>query len=229
MCGIFGLISRVEAADLDHFHRLAQLNRQRGNLGYGYVGTAWEPSSRLHQVVYRSATPYLKPVVGYRERQTVALGHIRAPTGGRSQSIAEIHPFESGRFLLAHNGLLLNADQHPAWRLNEQINVDSQVLLGGILANHDGRHALADAISITAAALDGQQACWLWDKRLRQLYLWRVMSPIYIKRSHENFLFSSLSFDNEGELLDEGAVYRLNFQDWRLEKVAAFDFYSPYL
>ena len=219
MCGIFGIITdqTVEAAQFDH---LGMRNTERGNLGFGaFVST---PD---HESVFRYTTPFDAdkiPLIG----ANIALGHVRAPTGEQSDSIAAIHPFETRDLLLAHNGLLLNYRDFPAWKVNPEIDVDSQMIIGGIQAGLDQGMPIIAAIKRTVEALDGQQACWLWYKPERALFLWRVMAPIYCATEATTCRFSSVRDDLAPNLLREGIIYRLD--SFNLTEVEPFSYYNPF-
>lgn len=232
MCGIFGVIGS-KMTDPALFLTLASVNRQRGNLGFGYYGMTALNDAPHRSQLYRQRGPFDPQTANLPSQHALRLGHIKAPTGGRSRSLDDIHPFSSERLLLAHNGLLLNHHAYPAWRRTAQSDVDSQYILGGILSHLNGEMPVTAAIKATVEALDGQQACWLWDKQAQELYLWRVMAPIYFQLSKNLLAFSSVRFANEvhatDELLPEGVVYRFSPQMWTFKAVERFRYHSPYL
>ena len=129
-------------------------------------------------------------------------GRCRAPTGRQSNDIAEVHPFETPDILLAHNGLLLNHADFPQWRINTTIQVDSQVIAGGIQHYLGAGETVPDAIQHTVEVLDGQQACWLWHKPSAAVYLWRVMAPVYYTSGADALAFSSVK-DSATQMLIE--------------------------
>ena len=221
MCGIFGFVSQ-HPTPVSEFHALAENNTVRGNLGFGGCYLA---DDTLH--AFRQPTPYNAPAVPFSET-TLALGHIRAPTGGRGRNLAEIHPFESVDLLLAHNGILLNHADYPEWRIDPTISVDSQVIIGGIQTYLDAGNDLISAIQQTVSQLDGQQACWLLHKATQQLYLWRVMSPIYTNLTNTGFYFSSIKTPNISHRLQEGVIYQFERSTFTLNEVATFSYQTPY-
>ena len=225
MCGIFGIIG---SAPIEHhdFAQLGERNKERGNLGFGgYMANLSDTA--VSEQIFRFPHPFQAELLP-TESINVALGHIRAPTASRSDSLAEIHPFATGDLLLAHNGLLLNHWEFPQWRLNTAVSVDSQVILGGISHYLSNGNAIEDAISQTVSQLEGQQACWLWSKSRQTLYLWRVMSPIYINQSVQDFRFSSTKSDSMNTLLEEGKIYQFNVSQMTLSVCGTFEFHSPY-
>ena len=221
MCGIFGILTTpAERVNTAVWAALGQANSQRGNLGFG----AWLGNGQAYHYPH-PFDPTKIPV----ETASIALGHIRAPTSGQTGNPAELHPFHQGDLWLAHNGLLLNHRAFPAWHLQPEVNVDSLTILGGIVA-HLATHDLPDAICQTVGQLEGQQACWLWDAAQQHLYLWRVMSPIYVQSTPTSFIFSSLKPPNVSDLtlLTEGQLYRLRYPALKLETAGSFPYYSPY-
>lgn len=214
MCGIFGIVSQ-HPTPAQSFIDLAQINRERGNLAFGM----WADGQLIKQ-----PHPFVPEMVTQTHIQK-ALGHIRAPTARQTNDPRAIHPFETSDLLLAHNGLLLNAEAFPQWRLYSDLNVDTQIIIGGIQAQLT-EHAIVPAIQHTIQQLEGQQACWLWHKPSQTLYLWRVMAPIWVSQA-EQFTFSSIRTKKTNRLLDEGVIYQLT-ADLTLHEKETFTYQSPY-
>jgi len=221
MCGIFGNISQT-AIDPALYAELGHVNTQRGNLAFG--GLAGMPDAIR---VFRYPDPFDAARIEL-DSATLVLSHIRAPTGGQSQAIGEIHPFETQDVLLAHNGLLLNHQAYPQWRIDPSLAVDSQVIAGGVQCYLDDGLTVERAIMRTVEALSGQQACWLWHRPARQIYLWRVMSPLWVGQADNGVVFSSVRHHLTPDLLEEGAIYRLDSRSLEFERVSRFAYYSPY-
>ncbi|MEM7032602.1 MAG: hypothetical protein AAF629_23820 [Chloroflexota bacterium] len=221
MCGIFGVISQHSVSS-QVFHELGEYNIPRGNMGFG--GLCW---SSVSNHVFRFTTPFDAKQVDLC-KANIVLGHIRAPTGGQSDSLANIHPFETERLLLAHNGLLINHTQFPHWRLDPSVLVDSQVIIGGISEVLQAEDNVPTAITKTVSELDGQQGCWLWDKNHQQLYLWRVMSSLYYTYRSGQLIFSSVQCPLAHQLLPEGTIFQANETAQYFSQVGKFDFYNPY-
>lgn len=225
MCGIFGII-HTERVKKSTFCQLAELNRVRGDLAFGYL------TSRIDKVggktaVFRYPHPFNPDFVLFDDIQ-MALGHIRAPTSGQSNNVEDVHPLETVDAWLSHNGILLNYGQYPQWQLSTKSQVDSQFILGGVQTHLIAGLPPAQAIQNTIEKLDGQQACWLWHKTTQALYLWRVMSPIYVRQTPKSLIFSSVKPSVDSTLLNEGIIYRLQPRTMVLEQTETFAFYSPY-
>ena len=221
MCSIFGILNPT-TTDPDLYADLGRLNTRRGNLAFG--GLVGVPDAIR---VFRFADPFDAARVNLDDAQLL-LSHIRAPTGGQSHSLDEVHPFETKEVLLAHNGLLLNHFDYPQWRIFPQVAVDSQVIAGGVQHTLDDGLTVETAITHTIEALSGQQACWLWHRPSRHVYLWRVMSPLWVGQTANRFVFSSVRHHTTTDLLDEGVLYRLDSHALEFAVVARFSYYSPY-
>lgn len=222
MCGIFGVIGASEVPRM--FGVLGERNTERGNRAFGALVLRGEA-----RATHRFAGPFDASRVPLDGAEAV-FGHVRAPTHGDPDNLAEVHPFETRAVLLAHNGLLLNHDRYPQWRIDTSSEVDSQVIAGGVQSHLDAGLSIVEAICRTIEVLDGQQACWLWHKPSAQLYLWRVMSPIYtgIDASNESLCFSSIKSPGVETLLAEGMLHRLDTDARAFRPLQAFSYYSPY-
>lgn len=221
MCGIFGIVSQ-HLLQPEWVEQLGMLNTARGNLAFG--GLVWSPEITR---VFRFAEPFDFSKIDLAGGQ-LFLGHIRAPTHQQSDDLREVHPFETSSFLLAHNGLLLNHADFPDWRIDSSLEVDSQVIIGGIQNQFDLTKMVVPAITQTISCLEGQQGCWLWSKATPSLYLWRVMSSLYYSQKPGYFIFSSVKCDLANELLPEGLVYRICPNTTTFEAEAKFKFFNPY-
>lgn len=225
MCGIFGIVSKQLVVSAQ-FIELAEANKHRGNLSFGYL-TGKLGAEGIETAVSRYLQPFAPDLVELAQAN-LALGHIRAPTGARSNQLQDVHPFAANATFLAHNGLLLNPQQFPAWRLYPDSDVDSQFILGGIQAYLAQKFTFAAAIQATVSQLEGQQACWLWSQAESAIYLWRVMSPLYCSQTETRFTFSSSRHLSNQMLLPEGVIFRLDPLTLSFTEAAAFSYYSPY-
>jgi glutamine phosphoribosylpyrophosphate amidotransferase len=221
MCGIFGVIAR-ETIPPPWIEALGQLNSIRGNSAFG--GLVWSPK---HPKAFRFPGPFDADKIELNAAK-VFLGHIRAPTGGRTTNLNEIHPFETSSFLLAHNGLLLNHHKFPDWKIDQTRDVDSQMIIGGIQRFFQDGRSVQHAITETVQRLDGQQACWLWHKTEPMIYLWRVMSTLFYSHQPDYFVFSSIKGDLTPQRLPEGAVYQLDPRTIQFMEAGSFEYYNPY-
>lgn len=202
MCGIFGFVSpRPTKVDWERLQELAQLNQLRGSRSSGYLAV-----SGSSQIIRRFPTSSI--VDALRQHEGPAWGtpfsailcHSKAPTIGES-SLETTQPVEdkSSSMILGHNGSILN------WRsIDMTVPFDTPSILTAIRLPEE-KYILEGL-----PRLDGQHACWLFTKSTRQIYLWRVMSPLYIAHFAQTTWFSSVIPTSEVESwssLDEGVLY----------------------
>lgn len=207
MCAIFGFSPWVE-----NYNDLANLNVKRGNNGFGGISI-----TDTREVTFKYSVPYSK--VTEIPEGVLVMCHTVASTGEAKR----IHPFETDRFVLAHNGIILNYKEFNNWRIGP---IDSQYILGGIQSIVDSTGQVIEAIRIVNEKLNGQRACWLWDKFEKIAYFWRVMSPLYYT-TLPNFVFSSVGFER-ANMMEEGIIYSYNYMNNDFYKWQSFKFYSPY-
>jgi glutamine phosphoribosylpyrophosphate amidotransferase len=220
MCGIFGIFS--QAIDPAAFRALGELNTARGNRAFGVL-----MCDSTACAVVRWVSPFDANVVDM-DRASAVLGHVRAPTDGRADDPAAVHPFETQDLYLAHNGLLLNHANFAHWRMPSTAAVDSTVIVGDIQRLLDAGEPIVDAIRQTVEPLDGQQACWLWHKPTNTVYLWRVMAPIYWESDKTTLTFSSVRPAADAQFLREGVIYRIDPAARILSECCAFAYYNPF-
>jgi glucosamine 6-phosphate synthetase-like amidotransferase/phosphosugar isomerase protein len=225
MCGIFGIVSN-QRFDPAQFRVLGGLNTVRGNRAFGVLTLTSD--GQLH------ATRQVAPFQAERLDQvalndvSIALGHVRAPTDGRADDPAAVHPFQTHDLWLAHNGLLLNHADFASWRPTGAAPIDSTVIIGGIQQQLDRGLSICNAIQYTVEPLDGQQACWLWHVPSGLIYLWRVMSPIYVAPTTHSLSFSSIRTATADQLLNEGVIYQIDPSAISLSAVGAFAYHNPF-
>lgn len=240
MCGIAGAIAvgvdRGEAAiDYTCLELLVRANLTRGNLGHGVF--AFAPG--VEMIYRRNGAMKPEQLHGLSELPyRIVAVHTRAPTGRQSVSVDCLHPFSTDRLLMAHNGLLINWRDEYHTRARElcgsgrlsEIDVDTTALLAGI-SNASASLPMSHAIARTAELFDGQQACWLFDRTTRIMYLWRVMAPIYYGVRDGVVYFGSACLDGvTSHLLPQGMVAGIDYKTsppWIT--TVQFDFKTPYI
>lgn len=233
MCGMFGFYRLSQGiVNPTVLTRMANANEARGRVGYGYW--AHGPDGDEMRRSMKLISMYLVQGMGiYR----AAAFHLRAPTGGQGGGPETLHPFVTDRFVLAHNGVLVDwqrKEMYQRWRHNASsghlanVNVDSTVILAGIQSYMETEaFNVASAIATVMERVEGQAACWLWDRYDNCFYLWRVMSTLYYWDAERVIYFSSVPVDNYAAAeLAQGIVYRLD--DNGLQPSLTFQFATPY-
>lgn len=206
MCGIFGILSKDCSKNIEY---LALLNSTRGNRGFGGLSV-----SEDEEIIFRYSKLYSK--VLWIPQNKFLLCHLLAPTG----EYARVHPFETDKFVLAHNGILLNYKKFTEYMIGP---VDSQYLLG-MISRYEG--ITLEAIIWANSLIEGQRACWMWDRFAQRVYFWRVMSPLYFQVENDNIVFSSKKILSSF-MAEEGLVYSVGF-DLILKEEEKFNFSTPY-
>lgn len=207
--------------------RVVEANRVRGDLGCGWVNFAWNQS--YYQVTRATDTDQL-----HRNNWNgnVLLGHVRAPTGGQTNTVRELHPIETRDFLLAHNGLLL--DWNEQWKSMAQPLglpcIDTSVIAAEIQMTYGLGYGVVQCISKVSENLRGQFACWMYEKATQEVFLWRVMSPIAVTFDGQSTLFGSvLPTGLQQTSLDEGVIWRYDREISIFRNAGAFSYKEPYV
>ena len=231
MCGIFG------SRDFNTYEKLYISNKTRGSFAGGslYVGSnesiylkKWEGVKQLDELTGEYAII---------DSYDIFLGHTQAPTGMcRDFKITTTHPFEHGRWVVAHNGVLEN-DKHIREAYlddmqgyykgqifnSSKIPVDSAVIPALI----DSFHVNSDVSAIEEAlsTLKGTFACWMHNKETNQTYIARSGSTIFADIN--NSIFSSIAIPKLAEEpLEEGVIYCVTGEG--ITSVGTFHQNSPF-
>jgi glutamine phosphoribosylpyrophosphate amidotransferase len=224
LCGIFGVAGKFKNTDaLKVFTDLAELNRDRGQLGYGLlVGNLDNtgmitkgPGDMDFSKIFDEGSASRGQTRFSVDNTIALLGHTRAPTGGTPTDTINCHPFshELAGIDLAHNGILIDHEQlralHPT--VPEDVKTDSIALLYAIADEYMARRDLnlSAAIRSTCTRVRGSFACWIWERPLKSVYVFRSISPIHYRIDSQMFAFSSTPFEDSKEL-DEGRVLEYN-------------------
>lgn len=221
MCGIFGFSSpRPTSVDWEYLSHLATVNELRGARASGILVI----SPQAHALLRHPTKPI---TVGLRTVEDQAgsrllssiLCHSKAPTIGDAGYDETTQPVTNPEktMILGHNGSILN------WRsIDMSVPFDSPAILSAIRLPEE------TMIPHGLSRLDGQHACWLYLTPSKQTYLWRVMSPLFVRQRRGSTWFSSVAppGDEGWESLKEGILYRIG--PTGLVTVGAFSYSSIY-
>lgn len=225
MCGIYGIIDPAGPNSVD-FNNMFRANIRRGSRGAGELHQSRGEVHNPLVVKYNPTTQYVNDVSPFIR---IMLGHVLAPTNGDDVTVERMHPFRTERFYFAHNGILLNHNDHKEWKPAGLPDVDSVYMLGGIDQLVSSGLSVERAIAYVSSQLKGQFACWLYDRNDANVYLWRCMSTIHVSKRTDALLFSSAEVPNLCDMLvPEGQVYRVTRARPRLNPVAAFAYENIY-
>jgi len=232
MCGIFG------SFNFSTYEALYKKNCIRGNFAGGSI-----------YVEQRTGDMYAKKWSGTQTEQELTgeyslvhpgmifAGHTQAPTSAnREYDVYTTHPFEHGRWIVAHNGVLENDRELRSEYLKNATGkykgatfnalpciVDSAVIpaLLDELYMDDDVDALQDVFSL----LHGTFACWAYNKQTRQLYLTRSGCTLFADINTSTFSSVKIPDDVDQEL-QQGVIYCATVEG--LAKVGTFEFDSPF-
>ena len=209
MCAIFG------STNSEKFTKLYELNKPRGISASSAIvitGGNWMQLIKSDGAFDENR---LKPGSYY-------LGHCQAPTTLKQEfNYDTSHPFTWKRFLVAHNGIITNAEElAEEYKLQyyNTVRVDSSVIPGliGTFFHKESSRPLQDIIKQTAELLKGTFACYIFDDRSSRIFLIRSGSTLFYDKDGN---FSSTKFDHAipfeegrvGELVNGKVVYHNTF------------------
>jgi len=196
MCGIFGSTSFSTYADL------YKKNCARGNFAYGHLFVGCKDI----YIKKREGVTNLSDDFSKEDEYHTFLGHTQAPTSSNRQFHTRTsHPFDTGNFIVAHNGVLENHEKLAKQYLRRVpiSNVDSEYIPALLSESYDGDDV--NTISETMSEIEGTFGCWIFSKRTRQSYIVRSGSTIYGNINNGNF--SSIIAGDCNVELREGIIY----------------------
>ena len=202
MCGIFG------ATDFKQFEILYSRNKQRGSFSHGFLFAKKDGSMyiRKGEGEHNLTGEYVWDITNEYD---IFLGHTQAPTSAeRDYHVSTCHPFESGHFIVAHNGVLENHDQLCQDLFKDTVKVDSQIIPRML----DSMYVGDDIYAITEVCnkLKGIFACWIYSKHTGQTYIIRNGCTLYTDKDMQ--VFSSVTTNKATKPLDEGIIYCLTIE-----------------
>jgi asparagine synthetase B (glutamine-hydrolysing) len=219
MCGIFGVYSPLRVP-LTVVEELVEENHSRGSSSFGYYAR-WPRGEILH----RELGDYNVESIVIPLSSTLLLFHGRAPTSG-SRGLLGTQPFISQRWVFGHNGILTSC---PKGRPSQS---DSSRFLDLILSkvSVSSTESVGEAIAQASRDVDGQFACFLYDREEEQLFLWRQMAPLFLTLNLVGSLivFSSVKTSHSTSPVTPGEVVRVDLEHFRQEVVATFPNRSIY-
>lgn len=221
MCGIYC------SNDLATFEILDQANKKRGNFSTGIF------------YCYGSANYNMdKKQGGFDWNQTelpndkgfIYLGHNQAPTAaGRVWEEETSHPFWSGDWVVAHNGVLTNFEELKDNHLPMHDNPVDSSIIPALLDEFEYDHEPCEDseteiqnILYTIERLKGTFALWIINLKTMNVYIARQGSTLFYKGSN----VSSVKGKHYREV-KEGILYSYSYEG--LTPVDGFVYDSPFL
>lgn len=170
MCGIVGI--RRPAERLRVLRDALTEAQHRGPIsgGMALVGVDTDLTFRSQDApsieFLRDVTMTVAPVLAFY--------HFRAPTIGDQTTLSEVQPIVTPEGIFGHNGILLEVPT------GIDCPTDSGWLYEEILRVKQATQSTLRAIAIVMDRVQGQAACFLYDRAIRTTYLWRQMAPLYV-------------------------------------------------
>lgn len=154
------------------------------------------------------------------------LGHTQAPTSSeRKYSHKTSHPFRSGVWFVAHNGVLTNFNELKGRVKNPKKynNVDSSIIPALLEQYSKKEDDEIVVISKVLSMLKGTFGVWIFNAVTGNTYLARCGSTVYCDMLTNDF--SSLPYKKYVQL-EEGLIYLLTNEG--TTSVGAFESDSPF-
>ena len=232
MCGIFG------SFNFTTFETLYRKNCTRGTFAGGSI-----------YVEQRTGDMYAKKWSGTQTEQELTgeyslvhpgmifAGHTQAPTSAnRDYDVDTTHPFEHGRWIVAHNGVLENdrelRDEYLKNATGEYngatfnalpCTVDSAVIPA--LLDELYMYSDVDVLSDVLNLLKGTFAVWAYNKQTKQMYIARSGSTLFADISES--VFSSVLIDGVADQeIHPGTIYCMTVEG--MAQVGSFEYDNPF-
>ena len=184
MCAIFGTKNK------EQYDSLYELNHKRGGFAYSVVFR-----NKNGNFMTTKGRGYIKPLVNAK----YILAHDQAPTSSvRLYDYKTSHPFVSGHWMVAHNGVLTN---HKSLLKNHICDIDSSYIPALLDEENNGE---ISAIENVCSLLEGTFACWIINKLSGNMYVVKQGSTLF----SDDTTFSSVQFKGSYPM-NGGVVYQI--------------------
>jgi len=226
MCGIFG------SSNYKTYIKLYAKNRVRGDFAYGSLMV----DSKLHASVKSAGIFKLndKLYIGLKNNKKKFfndfknyLGHSQAPTSSeRKYTHDTSHPFNTGKWYVAHNGVLSNEKELRSILKNYKKTtnaVDSSLIPAMIDLCCKKEKTEAKAICNALSMLKGTFGLWILNSKNNNTYLARSGSTLFADFLSNDF--SSTKYNNY-KTVEEGVLYLQTVEG--LTAVGTFSPNSPF-
>jgi glucosamine 6-phosphate synthetase-like amidotransferase/phosphosugar isomerase protein len=225
MCGIFG------SSEYKTYVKLYAKNRARGDFAYGSIMIDESLHASIKSAGVFKLTDKLYLELKHNKRKSFNdfknyLGHSQAPTSAaRAYSHATSHPFNTGKWYIAHNGVLSNEKELRALlKKYKTINdVDSSLIPALIDHYSKSEKNETNIICNALSMLRGNFGLWILNSKNNHVYLARSGSTLYADFLTNNF--SSIKY-SDYKPLEEGVLYLQTVEG--LTSVGTFKSNSPF-
>jgi glucosamine 6-phosphate synthetase-like amidotransferase/phosphosugar isomerase protein len=200
MCSIYGSPNR---SMFDILHE-STIDRGKFAFSYTFINKQGELSSNQLQ-----GHPDIDKIPDSHEN-IMHLGHNQAPTSSqRVFNKNTCHPFKSGKWLVAHNGVLTNHDELlKKYKISNTNPVDTSAI--PLLLDHfsnSNKNSEISTIEKTLSLIEGTFAIWIINTDKHNVYLARQGSTLFCNPQTGSFCsIASKSWEE----LSEGIIYQVN-------------------
>lgn len=223
MCGIFA------AFDKNMYDVLYEASKQRGNFAYGHCFLTKDKNLPFHIQKFNKL-PKVDDIKDVSINK-LHLGHCQAPTSSvRIWKESDAHPFVYDNWIVAHNGVLTNAEQLiEKYQLYVQSKVDTAVI-PAMLSMFEKQYEqdVVSCIKSTLNELTGTFGLWIVHKKTKQIFVARQGSTLYANMSAGS-ICSLECKSGEWCELGEGYIYKIDTTDKNIKPVDKFTNSSPFL
>ncbi|RLG02016.1 MAG: hypothetical protein DRN49_00055 [Thaumarchaeota archaeon] len=224
MCGIGGIILANRKLNFDEVYKLATHLETRGRDAFGFLLLSRRGRVRRHFKLPSPATEVLaeleKLIAPIIESSYGILMHTRAATFGEPIINRNNHPFRISHYYFAHNGY---CSYTPLEWSQKRIQTDSfNGLFVPLIQKIENGESIKQVVWKAYEEYSATGAFWLYDERLRKLYLFRVFMPLTYSCHTESFRFASIG---EPTHLEDGWFIEIQLPyHGKIEKYPAEDF-----
>jgi glucosamine 6-phosphate synthetase-like amidotransferase/phosphosugar isomerase protein len=221
MCGIYC------SNNLSTFEVLQQANKKRGNLS---TGIFYCYNSANYKVIKEKGNIDFDKCDIPSGKGFLYLGHNQAPTEtGRKWKEEYSHPFWSGDWIVAHNGVLTNFEELKDEYIPMHENPVDSSIISALLDEFEYTHGpCEDAetevqnILYTIEKLKGTFALWIVNIKTMNVYIARQGSTLFYKDCN----ISSIRGCDYKEI-SQGILYSYSYEG--LTEIDGFIYDSPFL
>lgn len=223
MCALIG------SAKKSMYDVLMDVNAERGMFAYSHcVITNSKPQIHIQRFNRVMSSDDIKDL----PCNMYYLGHFQAPTScARSWKAETSHPFESGDWIVAHNGVISNFEElKEKYTIDPTVVVDTHIIpiLLARRSAENGSEQLSEQIAAILSQLQGTFALWIVNSKTRQIFIARQGSTLWANPLTGSF--SSVECKSNGWFeIPEGFIYELQLKTNQFVPTAKFQTSSPFL
>jgi asparagine synthetase B (glutamine-hydrolysing) len=188
MCGLFGFFGY--RPDMNVVAEAALLAARRGPDGWGVM-----TDHSVERGLGRLPTPLARSIAADR----FVIGHCRLATVLGSKSIQDGQPIRVGRYVVAHNGCVANADDlREAFGYTPDTRNDSEAI-ARLMCRLPGTTDERLTAALETVDHGGHYAVTALDLELMTIHLRANCMPLWVRRAQEGVYWCSIRPDESWE------------------------------